>query len=531
MRRLTLLILFLPAIAAAQAPVIESGGVQNAASNMTLTYVAPQMLVAIKGQNLATSTEIASGWPLPLTLGGASVTLGGVEAPLLYASPTQINAQAPSAVQNGFFAEQTTLVVTTASGSSAPLALPVNTPALGIFTQDATGCGQAVAFNVHPDGSIALNTPQNSLDSQKDLGLAFFLTGLGDFADRVDGTPWTYNPADNELAAYSVIPLLGYPLLTNERLLPPQYIGPAPGTAGVDQINGLNPVYAAQGCHIPMFLQYNQGPVASQLVDVSIQPGGGACADPPDGTLGIVSWQQNTVSDTAGTSTTAAITAQFIQSNGLGFAPPGPPQSQESAGPLQAVPAACEVSLPTTLNAGNLTLTGPGFTSAPLTAANGPRTIYQAVLPGAAIQGGAYQVNGSGGAQVGAFTASGQIPAPITISSNLAPGTKLGTYNFTWAGGDDSIVTLQFIMNGSYQFMASISASAGSISISPEEPGFGGPGCIGPCIGPIPTGQNIELIFTQAPTEAPSLPFSAQGLGMGGELTWNYVFDFRGLTN
>jgi len=50
---------------------------------------------------------------------------------------------------------------------------------LGVFTQDTSGCGQAVAYNVHADGSVSLNTPQNSLDPGKDAGLTFFLTGLG----------------------------------------------------------------------------------------------------------------------------------------------------------------------------------------------------------------------------------------------------------------------------------------------------------------------------------------------------------------
>jgi len=38
--------------------VIETGGVQNAASNIALASIAPQALIAIKGQNLATSTEV-----------------------------------------------------------------------------------------------------------------------------------------------------------------------------------------------------------------------------------------------------------------------------------------------------------------------------------------------------------------------------------------------------------------------------------------------------------------------------------------
>jgi len=101
-------------------------------------------------------------------------------APLSYASPTQINAQTPNAI------EGTDIIVTMAAGSSAPYRIPVVTGTypyqigpLGVFSQDTSGCGQALAYNVHPDGSVSLNTPQSSLDPDKDLGLTIYLTGLG----------------------------------------------------------------------------------------------------------------------------------------------------------------------------------------------------------------------------------------------------------------------------------------------------------------------------------------------------------------
>jgi hypothetical protein len=47
----------------AQTPLIEAGGVQNTASKLSLTSIAPQVLVTIKGQNLATSTAQAQTFP------------------------------------------------------------------------------------------------------------------------------------------------------------------------------------------------------------------------------------------------------------------------------------------------------------------------------------------------------------------------------------------------------------------------------------------------------------------------------------
>ncbi|MGC9948235.1 MAG: hypothetical protein ABSF64_17865 [Bryobacteraceae bacterium] len=604
MRRLYLAITAAALLAAAprafaQAPVIETGGVQNAASNIALTSIAPQVLVTIRGQNLATSTETASGFPLPTSLGGATVTFTGtagpLRAPLLYASPTQIDAQAPDGIAG------TSVVVSTAAGSSAPFQIPVATGtspyligALGIFTQDTSGCGQAVAYNVHPDGSVSLNTPQNSLDPEKDVGLTIYLTGLGalDFPDRQTGVPWTYIGSDNLAPRIASSVTFGAPGLTAAAADPTlSYLGPAPGKVGVDQANALGQWKAGpQGCKVPLSLALLQPQVtdnvdapgapappsfapfsSTQLVDVSIRPGGGACADPRDSTLGVIVWENSTVSDVGGTSASEAVTAQFIQSEGLGFAQPGPFPPPASSPPNNAVYGAfagplpaCNASLPNTLDAGALTVSGPGLNPVALEpSTQDGRLTYSAALAPGTLQGGTYQVAGQGGSQVGAFTANASIPAPImgiaTIASNfetssLQPGTQLespcqifnvhpifpcqGQYTFTWTGGDNrSIVTVQFIVGNRFQAVASSYGGPGNISV-PESYGA----------YPLLCGDNallnydydqctlmpegsVEAIITQTPFNAPSQAFSAPGLGFGGESTWKYVWDFRGLTN
>src|SRR5258708_17309352 len=52
---------------------------------------------SIYGLGLAAAPATASGPPWPVTLGGASVTIGGRAAPLLYVSPVQINFEIPAA--------------------------------------------------------------------------------------------------------------------------------------------------------------------------------------------------------------------------------------------------------------------------------------------------------------------------------------------------------------------------------------------------------------------------------------------------
>ena len=468
---------------------------------------------------------------------------------------------------------------------------------MGIFSQDTSGCGQAVAYNVHPDGSVSLNTPQNSLDPEKDVGLTFYLTGLGgaNFTDLQDGVPWTYNPSDNLAPQIISSVAFGAPGLTaSVSDLSLSYLGPAPGTNGIDQANALGQWKGwPQGCKVPLSLTLYQplindqvnfppvlppavnGPLSySQLVDVSIQPGGGACTDPPESTLGIVTFQKSTLSDVGVLSSTEAVTAQFIQSDGLSFPQPPtgspfpppvfPPNPQGGVfGPFVPPPQpACAASLPNTLDAGALTLSGPGISTTALSRLNADgRLTYEATLTPGTLQGGKFQVIATGGEQVGAFTANANIPAPISNitltddgnyqTTNLLPGTQLespceivnpfhtivpcGTqYTFNWTGGDDrSIVTVQFIVNGTFRALASAYAGVGTVAIYEGYAAYPGlcslvafnEGCT-----LIPEG-NVEVIVTQTPYHAPSQLFIAPGLGWGGESTWEYVWDFRGLAN
>lgn len=308
---------------------------------------------------------------------------------------------------------------------------------------------------------------------------------------------------------------------------------------------------------------------SSQLVDVSIQPGGGSCADPANSTLGILTWQTNTVSDVGGVTSSESVTAQFIQSDGLSFAQPGPldgayplplpiynTQSGVVYGFYTPPPPACNASLPSTLDAGALMVSGPGIGAVALQpSTSSGRLTYQATLPAGTLHGGTYQVTGQGGSQVGDFTATADISAPIQVTSNLAPGTQLeqpcegvsyisigsfppycaGSYSFSWTGGDArSIVSVQLSVGNNFRAVASAYGSTGEVFI-PESYGPYPDWCQDSPFDPlscvlIPAG-NIEVIVTQTPFHEPSQAFSAPGLGWGGESTWKYVWDFRGLTN
>ena len=500
------------------------------------------MLVSIRGQSLSTSAPATAGYPWPPQLGGSAVTFNGIAAALSYVSSTQINAIVPGALQRTASAS---VVVTTAGGSSAPVVVPITGDSLGIFTQDMTGCGQAVAFNVHADGTTTMNTPQNSLDPFSDWGLTLFFTGLGALPDRADGVPWQYNSKDNRagygteaqlgisgLGGYSQfqIPGLYYPnhLLTT-------YFGPAPLKAGVDQVNvalptpPVDPGTTPQGCRVPLYLATQDS--ASQIVHVSIHSGGGACVDSGVNSLSIVTWGQNTVSDASGTSTSSSIAAQFLQGNQLTFITARLVGMGQDVVPPQ--PAICAASYPTTLSAGTMTISNGSSSVSVQPQIEGGVVTYQATLPTA--PGGMSSISATGTSPgVGAFTATAAIPPPIAITTNLQPGTKVSTpFTLTWTGADDrSAVTVEMIAAaadpappGTPRLYSIMPGSAGAATVVNFPNIFLRPRVSPDTASPV----DREIIVTQQPAALPSLPFTAPGLTVGGEQTWKYVWVFRRL--
>ena len=88
----------------------------NSASYRLGNFVAPGGIGTLFGAELAPFAEAATSAPLPLTLAGVSVTVGGIAAPLYYVSPGQINYQVPFEVPLG----TAQLVVTRGAQSSTP---------------------------------------------------------------------------------------------------------------------------------------------------------------------------------------------------------------------------------------------------------------------------------------------------------------------------------------------------------------------------------------------------------------------------
>ena len=82
-------------------PVLAPNGVIPALSHIIGGPLTTGSPVEIYGYNLAGATLTAAGPSLPIQLGGTTVTIGGIPAPLMYVSPNQINVLVPAGLTIG----------------------------------------------------------------------------------------------------------------------------------------------------------------------------------------------------------------------------------------------------------------------------------------------------------------------------------------------------------------------------------------------------------------------------------------------
>ncbi len=125
----------LSGMAYAQTPVIrDSDPVLNAASFMTGIPITAGELISIFGTNLASQPAQADTIPISTNLGKVSVTINGVDAPLLYVSQQQINAEVPWESIPAGMTGSVPVVVTANGVSSTATMMPVGAFSPGVFT-------------------------------------------------------------------------------------------------------------------------------------------------------------------------------------------------------------------------------------------------------------------------------------------------------------------------------------------------------------------------------------------------------------
>ena len=127
-----ILLLALAGFASAQTPKIA--GITDAAPLVPPTgNLARGELISIYGSNLTNGAILASFPPIaPLTLAGTSVNIGGIAAPILYVSPTQLNVQVPFEIAAGV--PSVNVTITSGTQTSAAFLMGVTTSDLGLFS-------------------------------------------------------------------------------------------------------------------------------------------------------------------------------------------------------------------------------------------------------------------------------------------------------------------------------------------------------------------------------------------------------------
>ena len=195
-------------------PAINPNGVVNGA-NFAAGPVAPGSLIVIQGSNFSGPTATAAGLPLPANLAGASVTVNGINAPLNYVSPGQINAQLPWEIQPG-----TAQVIVNGCGSTAAMPVEVAASAPAIF-QDAN----ARASAMNQDGTT------NAASNPAKVGsvITVSLTGIG----AVTNQPATGAAAP--VGGPASMATLGAAASIGGQPATLQFLGIAPGSVWLDQ--------------------------------------------------------------------------------------------------------------------------------------------------------------------------------------------------------------------------------------------------------------------------------------------------------
>jgi hypothetical protein len=286
-----------------------------------------------------------------------------------------------------------------------------------------------------------------------------------------------------------------------QRVTDVQYQGRSTA-AGQDQINFVIP--NVPGCYVPVTVKI--GNVVSNTVSMAINASGGNCSDPlsyqgvdlnavkMNGLRqGYVSLNRTTTKFAAGGMTfdTTADTAsgvfnyytwaKLLQSRGtLGVSTYG----ACSVFTYRGDGGATDPVMPDFLDAGNLTLTGPD--GVPKTFTMSSKGVYTLSLGNSGIPGlpggsslylnpGNYTVTGSGGADVGAFTATLNLPAAFTwtnVDAITSVGRSAGV-TVSWTGGAGYVIITGYSQTSTPQdagaaFYCIEQASRGTFTVPPE---------------------------------------------------------------
>jgi uncharacterized protein (TIGR03437 family) len=198
--------------------VLTHNGILHIFTPQVGAPLAPGTTVQIYGSSLASQTIVNSTIPLPTTLGGTSIIVGGLLAPLSFVSPGQVNAQVPFELAPG---KPYQVIVSANAGISTPDDFQVSVVSPGV---NALPSGLANAQ--HNDGRpITEASPAAPGEF-----IVIYLAGMG--STDVPVASGAAAPSDPLARAQNL------PSITiGSEPVPFVFAGLTPGLAGLYQIN------------------------------------------------------------------------------------------------------------------------------------------------------------------------------------------------------------------------------------------------------------------------------------------------------
>ena len=241
-------------------PAVASAGVANAASFAASAPVAPGSLVSVFGVNLAVRQDHAAWLPLPQILAGASLQIGGVAAPLIFASASQLNAQIPWELAGK---DQADLTVSNFAMNGNTVTIKLARVAPGIFSMDGSGTGQGAVVDAIT-GQVAepAGGPWHGRPAARGSTVSIYCTGLGPVTNQpASGAPTPESP----LARTTDQPQV----TIGEAPATVAFSGLAPGEVGLYQVNVEVPGNAPTGSAVPLKLTISG--VESNTVTIAVE--------------------------------------------------------------------------------------------------------------------------------------------------------------------------------------------------------------------------------------------------------------------
>ena len=240
---------------------IAPGGFTSSSGFHRPLFLSPGSDPSLFGEGFGGEVILAGTVPLPLELGGISVELNGIPAPLIFVSPNQINFQTPWELRND---TKASVVVRNNGEESLPAKVLIAPFNPGIFTTTQTGSGQAAVLIA---GTASVAAPGGSLQGARPVKIgefiSIFATGLG----AVDNQP----PTGAASGASPLARTKTNPLVTIggvEAGL--TFSGLAPGFVGLYQVNAQLAAGTPVGNAVELLL--SSGEVPSNAVTIAVTP-------------------------------------------------------------------------------------------------------------------------------------------------------------------------------------------------------------------------------------------------------------------